>query len=108
MSLDNSKIPKLNDSSRKFITKQKRKSLNDPFVERTEKGKKVSGTMMIQTRIQKASEDEREKLDEKILHPNPALDENRVGCGKEGKENSRLRSVFTPVEQDLMRTGFLD
>ena len=82
--------------------------MNDPFVERSEKAKKVSGTMLIETRSQKAPEDERAKLDEKIFHPNPALDENRVGCGTEGKENSRLRSVFIPVEQGLVRTVFLD
>ena len=48
MSLDKSKIPKLKDSSRKFIPKKQIKPMNNPFVvriawARTNKGKKVSG-----------------------------------------------------------------
>ena len=83
MSVDKSKIPKLNDSLNKFIPKQKRKSMNYHFVEesdktRNKKGRKVSRTMVIETRKQKASEDERAKLDVEI-HPNPALDENHAG-----------------------------
>ena len=34
MSLDKSRIPKLSDSSRKFIPEKQRKAMNDPFVER--------------------------------------------------------------------------
>ena len=46
MSLDKSRIPKLSDSSMKFIPEKQRKPMNDPFVERiartrTDKGKNV-------------------------------------------------------------------
>ena len=58
MSLDKSRIPKLSDSSRKFIPEKQRKTMIDPFVERiartrTDKGKKVSGGM-VETRSQKS------------------------------------------------------
>ena len=61
MSLDKLKIPMLSDSSRNFIPKEQRKSMNDPFVERTKKTrikkeKKDSGVMVV-TRNQKVAED---------------------------------------------------
>ena len=37
MSLDKSRVPKLNDSSKKFIPKKQLKSSNDPFVEKAKK-----------------------------------------------------------------------
>ena len=59
LSLDNSRIPKLRDSSRKLIPKKQRKAMSDPFVEkitrtRTNKKKKVS-CGMVETRSQKTS-----------------------------------------------------
>ena len=59
MSLDKSRTRKLSDSSRKFVKKKKRKSMNSTFAERTEKtrkkkGKKISGGM-VKTRTQNAS-----------------------------------------------------
>ena len=58
MSLDESRIPKLIDSSRKFIPQKQRKAMNDPFekriaLARTDKGQKVSGGM-VETRSQKS------------------------------------------------------
>ena len=82
-----SRIPKLSDSSRKFIPKKQRKSMNDPFVERiartrTTNMEKVSG-IMVKTRSQKSSKGQKTMLEVEI-HPNPALDENRTGRGTEG------------------------
>ena len=37
MSLDKSRIPKLSDSSRKFIPEKQRKAMNDPFVTSNER-----------------------------------------------------------------------
>ena len=59
MSLDKSRIPKLSDSSWKFIPKKQRKSMNDPFVERIARTlntnmEKTSGGM-VETRSQKSS-----------------------------------------------------
>ena len=71
MNLDKSMILKLSDSSRKFITKKQRKSMNDPFVERTEKTE---------------------------IHQNFTLDENRAGRGRELNGNTRLTSENTSVE----------
>ena len=64
MSLDKSRIPKLSDSSRKFIPDNQRKAMKDPFVERiaqtrTDKEKEVSGGM-VETRSQKSSEGQRQ------------------------------------------------
>ena len=66
MSLDKSRIPELSDSSRYFIPKKQRKSMDDPFVERiartgTTKMEKVSGGM-VETRRQKASEGQKAKF----------------------------------------------
>ena len=102
MSLDKSRIPKLSDSSTKLIPKKQRKSMNDHFVERTEKtrnkkGKKVSGGM-VETRNQKTSEDKKAMLEVEI-YPNTALDENRAGRGTEVDGNRTLTSESTPVEQ---------
>ena len=77
MSLDKSRIPKLSDSSRNFIPKKQRKSMNDLFVERiagtrTNKVKKVSGGM-VETRSQKFSEDQKVMLEVEIHH-NSALE----------------------------------
>ena len=60
MSLNKSRIPKLSDSSRKFIPEKQRKAMNHHFVERiartrTAKGTKVSGGM-VETRSQMSSE----------------------------------------------------
>ena len=75
--LDKTRITKLNHSSGKFIPKKKKKSIIDPFVERTKKtrnqrGKKVSGGI-VETRSQMASEDENTRLELEI-HQNPILD----------------------------------
>ena len=90
MSLDKSRIPKLSDSSRKFIPEKQRKAMNDPFVERnartrTEKGKKVSGGM-VETRSQKSSEGQKAMLEVEV-HPEPVMDENRDGHRLEGRGN---------------------
>ena len=71
MSLDKLKIPKLNDSSKKFILMKQTKSMIDLFVEKTKKtrnkkGRKVSGEM-VETRSQKVSEDKRTNLEKKII-----------------------------------------
>ena len=102
MKLDKSRIPKLSDSSRKFIPEKQRKAMNDPFVEgitrtRTDKGKKVSG-IMVETRRQKSSEGQRARLEVEV-HPDPAMDENPEEHGAEGRGNRRLASESTPVEQ---------
>ena len=81
MSLDKSRTPKLSDSSKKFIPKKQRKSMTDPFVERTEKtrnkkGKKVSGAI-VETRSQKDSEDKKTMLEVEI-HPNLALERKQM------------------------------
>ena len=102
MSLYKSRIPKLSDSSRKFIPEKQRKTRSDPFVEsiarnRTDKGKKVSGGV-VETMSQKPSEGQKEILEVEV-HPDPAIDENREGHGPEGSGNRRLASESTPVEQ---------
>ena len=114
MSLDKSRIPKLNDSSTKFLPKKLSKSMNDPFVERiartrTTNMEKVSG-VMDETRSHKSSESQKLKLEVEI-HPHPTLDENPAGHGMEGSGNRRLASESTPVErgQDFATsTGILD
>ena len=83
----------------KFIPKKQRKSMNNPFVERTEKtrnekGKKVSGGML-EARSQKASEDKKAMLQVEI-HLNPARDENRAGRGTEADGERRLTSRARP------------
>ena len=111
MSLEKSRIPKLNETT---IPKKLRKSMNDPFVERiartrTTNKEKVSG-VMVETRSQKSSEGQKAKLEIEI-HPHPALDENRARHGTEGSGNRRLASESTPVErgQDFATsTGILD
>ena len=102
MSLDKSRIPKLGDTSRKFILKKQRKAMIDPFVERirrtrTVKGKKVSG-LMVKTRSQKSSEGQKARLKVEV-HLDPAMDEKQEGHGPEGRGNKRLASKSTPVEQ---------
>ena len=45
------------------------------------------------------------------IHPDPAIDENRVGHGPEGRGNRRLASESSPVEQGqdfATSTGTLD
>ena len=64
MSLDKSRIPKLSDSSRKFIPEKQRKAMNNPFVERiartrTDEGKKFSGRM-VETISQNPQKDKRQ------------------------------------------------
>ena len=114
MNLDKSRIPKLSDSSSKFIPEKQRKAMTDPFVKRiaqtrTGKGKKVSGGM-VETRSQKSSEGQKAMLEVEV-HPEPALDENREGHGPEGRRNRRLASESSPVEQSqdfATSTGTLD
>ena len=114
MGLDKSRIPKLSDSSRKFIPERQRKAMNDPYVERirrtrTDKGKKVSG-IMVETRSQKSSEGHKARLEVEV-QPDPAVDENQQGKGPEGRGNKRLVSESTPVEQGqdfATSTGTLD
>ena len=114
MSLDKSRIPKLSDSSRKFIPEKQRKAMNDPFVERitrtrTDKGENVSGRM-VETRSQKSSE-ERKALLEVVVHPDQAMDENQEIHGPERIGNRRLAIESTPVEQGqdfATSTGTLD
>ena len=95
-------MPKLGDSSRKFIPEKQRKAMNDPFVEkitrtRTDKGKKISG-IMVETKSQKSSEGQKARLELEV-HSDPAIDENQEGHGPEGRGNRRLASESTPVEQ---------
>ena len=102
MSLDKSRIPKLSDSSRKFIPEKQRRAMNDPFVERTtrtrtDKGKKISGRV-VETRIQKSSEGQKAELEVEV-HSDPTMDENQEGHGPEGRGNRRIASESTPVEQ---------
>ena len=114
MSLDKSRIPKLGDSSRKFIPEKQRKAMSDPFVEkltqtRTDKGKKFSG-IMVETRNQKSSEGQKARFEVEV-HSDPATDENQEGHGQEGRGNRRLASESTPVEQGqdfATSTGTLD
>ena len=114
MSLDESRIPKLIDSSRKFIPQKQRKAMNDPFVKRialarTDKGQKVSGGM-VETKSQKSSEGQKARFEVEV-HPHPAIDENREGHGPEGRGNRRLANESTPVEQGqdfATSTGTLD
>ena len=87
MSLDKSRIPKLSESSRKFIPEKQGKAMNHPFVERiartrNNKRKKVSGGM-VETRSQKSSGGQKATLEVEI-HPDPALDESRAGRGRKG------------------------
>ena len=93
MSLDKSRIPKLGDSSRKFIPEKQRRAMTDSFVERitrtrTDKGETVSGRM-VETRSQKHSE-ERKAMLEVEVHPDQAMNENREIHGPEGRGNRRL------------------
>ena len=59
MILDKSRIPKLSDSSGKFIPKKQAKLMNDPFGERTEKtrnkmGKKIQAEWLkLKQRVKK-------------------------------------------------------
>ena len=99
MSLDKSRISKLSDGSIKFIPKKQRKSMNDPFVERTEntrnqKGKKVSGGM-VEAKSQKASEVKKAMLQVEI-HPNQARIENPAGRETEADGERRLTSRARP------------
>ena len=113
MSLDKSRIPKLGDSSRKFIPEKQRRATTDPFVERiirtrTDKGETVSGRM-VDTRSQKTSE-ERKAMLEVEVYPNQAMNENQEIHGPEGRDR-RLASGSTPVEQGqdfATSTGTLD
>ena len=114
MSLDKSRIPKLGDSSSKFIPEKQRKAMTDPFVERitrtrTDIGETVSGRM-VETRSQKSSEEQKAKLEVEV-HPEQAMDENQEIHGPEGRGNRRLASEFNPVEQGQIfatSTGTLD
>ena len=93
MSLDKSRIPKLSDSSRKFMSKKQRKSMIDPLVERiartqTTKMENVLGGM-VETRKQKFLRRLKGNVRSRDL-TGPALDENRAGRGTERNENRRL------------------
>ena len=67
MSLDKSRIPKLSDSSEKFIPKKQRKSMNDPFVERIARTRTIKmetiSSVMVETRSQKSTEGQKAKLE---------------------------------------------
>ena len=110
MSLDKSRIPQRGKSSRKLIPEEQRKSMTDPFVERTKrtrngKRKMVSGKM-VETRSQKTSE-ERKEVE---VQPDQAMQDGEGMHGLEGR-GRRLASESTPVEQgqDLATsTGTLD
>ena len=70
------------------MSKKRRKSKKDSFVERTEKsrnkkGKKFSGGM-VETSSQKTSEGKKAILEVEI-HMNPTLDDNWAGRGREQK-----------------------
>ena len=76
---------------------------------RTDKGKKVSGRM-VENRCQKSSKGQKARLEVEV-HPDPAMDENHEGHGSEGRENRKLASESTPVEQGqsfATSTGNLD
>ena len=113
MSLDKSRIPKLGDSSRKFIPEKQRRAMTDPFVQRitrtlTDKGETVSGRM-VENRSQKSSE-ERKAMIEVEVQPDQAMNENQEIHGPEGRDR-RLTSESTPVEQGqdfATSTGTLD
>ena len=92
---DKSRIPKLNDSSRKFIPEKQRKAIVG--LPRTDKGKKVSGGM-VETRSQKSSEGQKAMLEVEV-HPEPAMGEKRDGHGPEGTGSRRIACGSTPVEQ---------
>ena len=114
MSRDESRIPKLGDSSRKFIPEKQRKAMTDLFVERitqsrTDRGKKVSG-IMVETRSQKSSEGQKTRSEVEV-HLDPAMDEDQEGHWPEGRGNRRSASESTPVEQGqdfATSTGTLD
>ena len=102
MSLDKSRMPKLGDSSRKFIPEKQRKARTDPFVERitrtwTDKGETFLGTM-VETGSQKSS-DVRKTMLEVEVHPDQAMNESWENYGSEGRGNRRLASESTQVEQ---------
>ena len=87
MSLDKSRIPKLSQSSRKFIPEKQRKTMNDPLVDRiartrTDKGETVSGKM-VETRSQKSTEKEKAMLEVEV-NPVQAMHENQEMHGPEG------------------------
>ena len=113
MSLDKSRIPKLGDSSRKFISEKQRRAMTDPFVERitqtrTDKGETVSGRM-VETRSQKSSEERNATLEVEV-HPDQTMNENQEIHGPEARDR-RLASESTPVEQGqdfATSTGTLD
>ena len=93
MSIDKSRIPKLGDSSRKFIPEKNRKAMTDSFVERitrtrSDKGKKISG-IMVETRSQKSSEGQNARLEVEV-HLDPVMDEDQEGHGPEGRGTSRV------------------
>ena len=114
MSLDKSRIAKRGNSSRKFIPKKQRKTMNEPFVERmtrtrTDKAEMVSGKM-VETRSQKSAEEQKAVLEVEV-HPDQAMHENQEMHGPEGRVNKRLASESTPVEQGqdfATSTGTLD
>ena len=114
MSLDKSRIPKLSDSSRKFIPEKQRKAMIDPFRERiarnrTDKGKKVSDGK-VETSSQKSSEEQKAMLEVEV-HPDLAMDENQKNHGSQGSVNRGLATESTPVEQGqdfVTSTGTLD
>ena len=113
MSLDKSRIPKIGNSSRKFIPEKQRKTMTDPFVDwinraRTDKGVTVS-SRMVETRSQKTSEERKELLEVEV-NTDHAMNDNQELHGLEGR-GRRLASESTPVEQGhdfATSTGTLD
>ena len=88
MSLDKSRIPKRDSSSRKFIPKKQRKTMTDPFVDRitrarTDKGETDSGRM-VETRSQKSTE-ERKAMLEVEVHTDQAMNENQEVQDRRGE-----------------------
>ena len=88
MSLDKSRIPKLGDSSRKFIPEKQRRAMTDPFVERltrtrTDKGETISGRM-VEIRSQKSSEERKAMLDVEV-HPDQTMNENQEMMDQRGE-----------------------
>ena len=113
MSLDNSRIPKRGNCSRKFIPEKQRKTMTDPFVDwikrsRADKGETVSGRM-VETRSQKTSEERKEQLEVEV-NTDHVMNDNQEAHGLE-RRGRRLASESTPVEQGhdfATSTGTLD
>ena len=109
MSLDKSRIPKRNNSSRKFIPKKQRETMTDPFVDRikrtrTDKGETVSGRM-VETRSQKTSEERKEMLEVEV-NTDQAMNDNQEVHGLEGESrNKGLGNALADPDVDNEKTS---